>query len=228
MNIAVIPARGGSKRIPRKNIRMFLGKPIIAYSIELAINSKLFDHIIVSTDDDEIAEVSKIYGAEVPFKRPANLANDFAATQPVIKHAVNFCNTLGWGFSNVCCIYPAAPLVQLLDIKNSYEKFIAADVDYCFPVAKMPCSISRALNVNQLGLVDLISPQAEGVRTQDLAPAYYDAGQFYWGKASAWLANQNILSGGLAHIIPQWRTVDIDNEEDWVRAEMLAQIIFNG
>lgn len=225
LNIAVIPARGGSKRIPRKNIKLFAGKPMIAYAINAAKESGLFEHIIVSTDDEEIAQVAKEHGAEVPFMRPAELANDHAATIPVIKHAIEACSALGWRPDHVCCIYPNVPFIQLADIQGAFNRLINSTLNYCYPVTEFPSAIQRALKLTDNNQTQPFYPEFEATRTQDLEHAYYDAGQFYWGKTHAWLTDAKIHSGGLGYVIPNWRVVDIDTPTDWQRAELLAQAI---
>jgi len=225
MNIAIIPARGGSKRIPRKNIKEFCGKPMIAYAISAAKESGLFKHIVVSTDDEEISQIANAWGAETPFVRPAELANDYAATVPVIAHAIEACRTLGWQFDKVCCIYPGVPFIQSDDLRGALERMNNSKVDYCFPVTEFPSAIQRALKLSSNGKMQPFYPDFEFTRTQDLEPAYYDAGQFYWGTTEAWLTNQKVHSNGLGYTIPNWRVVDIDTPEDWKRAEILAPII---
>jgi pseudaminic acid cytidylyltransferase len=225
MNIAIIPARGGSKRIPRKNIKLFGGKPMIAYAITAAKNSGLFDHVLVSTDDTEIAAIANELGAETPFVRPAELANDFTATVPVVAHAIQACEALGWSFDNVCCIYPGVPLIEVEDLQGAFKHIEACGVDYCFPVTEFPSAIQRALKQNSDGVMQPFYPEFELARSQDLEPAYYDAGQFYWGKKNAWLSNPRIHSNGAGYVIPSWRVVDIDTPADWDRAELLAMAI---
>jgi pseudaminic acid cytidylyltransferase len=225
MNIAIIPARGGSKRIPRKNIKEFCNKPMIAYAIVAAKESNLFEHIIVSTDDEEIAQIAIAWGAETPFVRPAELANDYAATVPVIAHAIEDCRNLGWKFDMACCIYPAVPFIQVDDLRGALTRMNKSEADYCFPVTEYPTVIQRALKLLSNGKMKPFYPEFETTRTQDLEPAYYDAGQFYWGKVGAWLTNSKIHNNGLGYTIPNWRVVDIDTPEDWSRAEILAPII---
>ena len=225
MNIAIIPARGGSKRIPRKNIKLFCGKPMIAHAITAARASGLFEHIVVSTDDEEIASISRECGAETPFSRPADLANDFTATVPVIGHGIQACRALGWAFEYVCCIYPGVPFIQIDDLKGALALLMEGEADYCFPVTEFPSAVQRALKLLDDGRMQTFYPQFEKTRTQDLEPAYHDAGQFYWGKAEAWLQNTRIHSSGIGYVIPNWRVVDIDNPEDWIRAEVLFKSI---
>lgn len=227
MSIAIIPARGGSKRIPRKNIRLFAGKPMIAHAIVAAKASGLFEHIVVSTDDDEIAATARGWGAETPFVRPTDLANDHTATVPVIAHGIQACMALGWTFEHVCCIYPGVPFIQIEDLKGALALLMELGADYCFPVTEFPSAIQRALKRQADGLMQPFYPQFEMTRTQDLEPAYHDAGQFYWGKAGAWLENTKIHSGGIGYVIPNWRVVDIDTPEDWLRAEAMYKAIQN-
>jgi pseudaminic acid cytidylyltransferase len=225
MNIAIIPARGGSKRIPRKNIKEFCGKPMIAYAITAAKKSGLFEHVVVSTDDEEIAHIARAWGAETPFARPAELANDFTVTVPVIAHGIEACYTLGWMFDQVCCIYPGVPFIQIDDLKGALARLTSSEADYCFPVTEYPSAIQRALRLLSDGRMQPFYPQFEITRTQDLEPAYFDAGQFYWGKAEAWLKNPKIHSSGLGYSIPNWRVVDIDTPDDWQRAELIHRSI---
>ncbi len=222
MNIAIIPARGGSKRIPRKNIKPFCGQPMIAYAIKAAQASGLFEHVLVSTDDVEIQIIANSLGAETPFFRPAELANDFAATVPVVAHAIQACEALSWQFVNVCCIYPGVPFIEVGDLQGALTKMIQCAADYCFPVTEFPVPIQQALRKKINGQMQSISPANELMRTQDLEAAYYDAGQFYWGRKHAWLTNSRILSSGVGYEIPSWRVVDIDTPADWERAERLA------
>jgi pseudaminic acid cytidylyltransferase len=225
MNIAIIPARGGSKRIPRKNIREFCGKPMIAYAITAAKESGLFEHIVVSTDDEEIARIARAWGAETPFVRPNELANDDTATVPVIAHGIGASRSLGWTFDQVCCIYPGVPFIQIDDLRGALERLSNSEADYCFPVTEYASAIQRALKRLSNGKMQPFYPEFEIIRTQDLEPAYYDAAQFYWGKADAWLTNAKIHSSGLGYAIPNWRVVDIDTQDDWARAEILAPLI---
>ena len=225
MDIAVIPARGGSKRIPRKNIKLFHGKPMIAWSIAVAQESGCFEHVVVSTDDEEIAEVARHHGAEVPFMRPAELADDFTTTVPVVAHAIRSCMELGWDIVQTCCIYPCAPFIQIGDIKEAYQLLQSSGADYVFPVAEFPSAVQRCLRRSLEGWVTPFYPEHELTRTQDLEPSYYDVGQFYWGLANTWCTNSHIHVGGIGLPVPGWRAVDIDLPADWVRAEKLFSVI---
>ena len=221
MTIALIPARGGSKRIPRKNIKLFDGKPMIAHAITAAIASGLFEHVVVSTDDEEIAAISRDWGAETPFVRPDELSNDYTATVPVVAHGIQACRALGWTFEYVCCIYPGVPFIQTDDLSGALDLLNQTQTDYCFPVTEFPSSIQRALRRLDDGQMQPFFPQFELTRTQDLEMAYHDAGQYYWGHSRAWLENAKIHSSGVGYVIPNWRVVDIDTQEDWKRAEFL-------
>ena len=225
MKIAIIPARGGSKRIPRKNAKPFFGVPMIARTIATALESGLFEQIVVSTDDAEIAEISRGAGGQVPFTRPLDLADDLTPTVPVIAHAVQTCNGLGWEVSHACCIYPCVPLLAIGDMTAALEMALDTDADFVYPVTDYPHPIQRAMRRSPAGKMSLYSPQFEMTRTQDLEKSFHDAGQFYWGKASAWLEHKKMHTGGLGMPIPHWRVVDIDSEDDWRRAELLFKAL---
>lgn len=221
MRVAVIPARGGSKRIPRKNILPFAGKPMIAHAIHVAIGSNVFDRVVVSTDDEEIAAIARSAGAEVPFMRPAALADDHTPTVPVVAHAISACDAAGWRASRVCCIYPGVPFLQADDLKNALELLEAGNSAYVFPVALFPSPIQRALQRAPDGTTTPLHPEYAGTRTQDLPPAFHDAGQFYWGSRDAWLSGLSIHANARTIVLPEWRVVDIDTPEDWTRAEAM-------
>ncbi|MDA8673864.1 pseudaminic acid cytidylyltransferase [Gammaproteobacteria bacterium] len=227
MNIAIIPARGGSKRIPRKNIKIFANKPMIAHAITAAKASGLFEHIIVSTEDDEIAEIARLWGADTPFKRPINLADDLAPTVPVIAHAVRACINLGWSVSYACCIYPCSPFISPDDLTTTFSEVRAHNADFIYPVTEFAHPIQRAMRRLPSGGMEYIIPESELTRTQDFENTYHDTGQFYWGKASAWLEQKKMHSAGLGYPIPNWRVVDIDTLDDWKRAELLFSSIYN-
>ena len=226
MRIAVIPARGGSKRIPRKNIKPFHGKPIIAWSIEAANNSKLFDRVIVSTDDEEIAEIAREFGAETPFLRPKQLADDFTGTSDVIRHVIQF---LGLeNLSAVCCIYATAPFLTIKDLLVGLNLMEKSGVDFVFSGAPFPASPYRGFNQSKLGELEMLFPEHYLTRSQDLNSVYYDAAQFYWGKPDAWLGS-NLVFGKNSRIIemPKWRVHDLDDGDDWFRAELIFGAIKN-
>lgn len=222
MYLAVIPARGGSKRIPRKNIKPFFGRPMIAWSIEAAQKSGCFDNIIVSTDDDEIAEIARAYGATVPFKRPRHLADDHTGTTPVIAHAADWHRTQGMALSAVCCIYATAPFVQAGDIRKGFQMLQAEGCDYVFSVTSYPFPIQRSIRITAAGRVEMFYPDQFKTRSQDLEEAYHDAGQFYWGIQDAWIQQRPIFSmNSVPLVLPRYRVQDIDTMEDWVRAERM-------
>jgi N-acylneuraminate cytidylyltransferase len=226
MKIAVIPARGGSKRIPRKNIKPFSGKPMIAWSIEAAKSSGLFERIIVSTDDEEIADVARSWGAEVPFMRPAELSNDYAATTAVIAHAAQWVLDQGLDVTAVCCIYATAPFVRTNDLKRGWDALNSGDWDYAFTVTDFAAPIFRSFKQTPEGGVEMFFPEHFSTRSQDLPTALHDAGQFYWGRPAAWLEDRRIFDRrSVPVIIPRWRVQDIDTPNDWARAEILAPII---
>jgi pseudaminic acid cytidylyltransferase len=225
MKIAIIPARGGSKRIPRKNIKDFCGKPMIAWSIEAAKNSGLFDRIIVTTDDTEIAEVAKKWGAEVPFMRPDELSNDYAGTTEVIAHATQWILDQGIDVDAVCCIYATAPFVQVADLKRGLAALESGDWAYAFTVTDY-APIFRSFKQTAEGGIEMFFPEYFATRSQDLPIALHDAGQFYWGRPSSWIEGKRIFDRhSIPVVIPRWRVQDIDTQEDWVRAEILAPII---
>ena len=226
MKIAVIPARGGSKRIPRKNIKLFAGKPMIAWSIEAAKSSGLFDHIIVSTDNSEIAEIARDFKAEVPFIRPEELSNDFAATTPVIAHATQWALDQGLDITTVCCIYATAPFIQINDLERGWRALNSGDWNYAFTVTDFAAPIFRAFKQTTEGGIEMFFPEHFASRSQDLPAALHDAGQFYWGRPKAWLEGKRIFDRkSKPVIIPRWRVQDIDTQDDWERAEILAPII---
>jgi pseudaminic acid cytidylyltransferase len=221
VNIAIIPARSGSKRIPRKNVKQFCGRPIISYPVDAAIKSKLFSRIIVSTDDQEIAEIAMQVGAEVPFLRPPNLSDDHTPTHAVMVHAIKECLQPTGDIDYVCCIYPATPLLQASDLQESLAQLKSSTGDYCIAVAEHPSSIFRALEIGESGLVSPVFPQYRHERSQDLKQTFFDVGQFYWGKKESWIDNSNMHDKAVPFVIPTWRAIDIDNESDWIKAELI-------
>lgn len=226
MSLCIIPARGGSKRIPRKNIKLFNGKPMIAYSILAAQESDCFKQIIVSTDDDEIAQVAREYGADVPFMRPAELSDDFATTGEVVAHSVEFMQRKGWKDNDVCCIYATAPFVQSNDLRYGLKVLREKQVDFAFSVCHFAFPIQRALKINIRDEVTMFQPELWAIRSQDLEEAWHDAGQFYWGTKQAWLEKKPIFNSQSAAIrLPRYRVQDIDTIEDWTYAEMMMKVL---
>lgn len=222
MKVAIIPARGGSKRIPRKNIKPFCGKPMIAWSIKAALQSGCFDRIIVSTDDAEIAAVARQHGAEVPFMRPAELSDDHTGTIPVIRHAIEWCNRQGQRVELACCLYATAPFVRTEDLLHGLATLQGNDCDYAFSVTSYAFPIQRAIRINANGRVEMFNPEHFNTRSQDLEEAFHDAGQFYWGRADAWLMGKPIFTpNSQSVLLARHRVQDIDTPEDWSRAEWL-------
>lgn len=227
MNIAIIPARGGSKRIPKKNIKDFLGKPIIAYSIETALKSKLFDKVIVSTDDEAIKKVAQDYGAEVPFMRPKELADDFTGTNAVVSHTINWLLERHIKIDYACCIYATAPFLEKEYLKMGFKKLKNSDKSFAFSVTTFASPIQRALKIDN-DKISMFQPQHLMTRSQDLQEAYYDAGQFYWGKSEAFLNAEQVYSNkSIPIILPRYLTQDIDTLEDWKTAEYMYQAIYS-
>jgi pseudaminic acid cytidylyltransferase len=223
--LCIIPARGGSKRIPRKNIKLFLNKPIIAYSIEAAINSELFDEVMVSTDDMEIAQIALKYGAIVPFMRSSKVSNDFATTYDVIEEVLNKYKDEKKAFDYACCIYACAPLISVLNLKLSFEQLILKDFDSIFPIVPFGYPIQRSLKIRD-EKVNFIYPEYSLTRSQDLEEIFHDAGQFYWVNTKKCLEMKQLVSGNSGSIIlSELETQDIDNEVDWKLAELKFELL---
>lgn len=226
MRLAVIPARGGSKRIPRKNIKSFCGKPMIAWSIEAALQSGCFDEVVVSTDDQEIADVARAHGAKVPFIRPASLSDDHTGTIPVVRHAIEWFQQSGRPPAQVCCIYATAPFIQVDDLRRGLELLRTSDGSYAFSVTSYPFPIQRAIRITQLGRVEMFHPEHFNTRSQDLEEAWHDAGQFYWGRAQAWLEELVVFTPASVPVrLPRHLVQDIDTVEDWRRAELMFRAL---
>ena len=226
MNVAVIPARAGSKRIPRKNIRPFCGKPMIAWSIEAARASGVFSRIVVSTDDSGIAALAVEFGAEVPFIRPAALAEDYAGTLNVMAHAVGWMRDEGWPLDAVCCLYATAPFTRPVDLRDGLELLRSGDWSFTFTATEYASPIFRAFRQHPEGGVEMFFPEHFTSRSQDLPLALHDAGQFYWGRPQAWLTCRSLFERtSCPLLIPRWRVQDIDTEDEWKRAELLAGVL---
>lgn len=229
MPVAVIPARGGSKRIPRKNIRRFHGRPMIAHAIRAAQAATAIDRIIVSTDDEEVAAVAEAHGAEVPFRRPAHLADDHATLLDVMMHAMGWLTGQGLGEAPVCLIFATAPFLDPADLDRGLAVLRDTGADYCLGVLPFPAPVQRALKVRPDGRMAMVWPENVAVRSQDLEPYYYDAGQFSWAQPAAIRAGKPALGPGTAPLVlPAWRAMDIDTEEDWQRAERLFALLQSG
>jgi pseudaminic acid cytidylyltransferase len=221
MNVAIIPARGGSKRIPGKNIKHFVGKPIIAYSIEAAKESGLFDRIFVSTDSEKIALTAKKFGAEVPFTRPKDLSGDFASTAMVILHALKWLEGQGTPAKYACCIYATAPFIKAKYIEKGYRLITRKSASAVFSVTSFPFSIFRALHIDEAGCLKMFWSEYEFARSNDMPEAYHDAGQFYWLDGKKFIKTKKIYSNdALPVIIPRFLVQDIDTKEDWKTAEV--------
>ena len=229
MNLAIIPARGGSKRIPAKNMREFAGKPLIAYSIEAAKKSALFDHIWVSTDCEDIAKVAIEYGAQVPFMRPESLSDDYTGTRPVTSHAIEYCIEHVGKPEFSCCIYATAPFLQpqyLIEGLNQLQS--QADKSFAFSVTSFAFPVQRALSIEN-SVVAPMYPQMINQRSQDLVEAYHDAGQFYWGRTDDYLTDKAIFSQhSVPVVLPRHLVQDIDTLEDWRRAELMYRAYMEG
>ena len=228
MKLAVIPARGGSKRIPGKNVKLFGGKPMIAWSIEAVQRTGLFDRIVVSTDDKEIASITRKYGADVPFVRPAELSDDHCGTAPVIAHAIEWHLKQDFHPIEICCIYATAPFLRSEDIMLGQKTLNQSDVDFAFSATSYAFPIQRAFKLREDGRIEMFEPSQFQVRSQDLPQAFHDAGQFYWGTRDAWLSGTPIFGSKSAPVfLPRYRVQDIDTPEDWEQAELMMEVLRN-
>ena len=226
-SLCVIPARGGSKRIPKKNIRLFQGKPIIEWSIKAAQKSKIFERIIVSTDNQEIAEVAKSCGVDVPFVRPQYLSDDFVGTREVIAHSIMELCRQGSRYSHVCCLYATAPFVEPDDLASAFNILLnSRHGSVVFSAASFAFPIQRALYIDSQGYCSPFDPSAITQRSQDLEEFFHDAGQFYWASPDRWCSDQNLLEAGRPYLLPRWRVQDIDTLEDWQRAELMWSALY--
>lgn len=222
-NVAIIPARGGSKRIPSKNLKLFGGVPMIARSIQIALESELFAQVVVSTDDEEIADVARAYGAQVPFMRPAALADDYTGTAAVIVHALEELHRQGCDVDYACCLYATAPLLKIQFLQQGLELLEQhPQKSFTFSVCDVGFPVQRALTLDGEGALTALYPEFRQTRSQDLPRAFQDAGQFYWGRSDAWLRGDVLYSTqSLPVILPRYLVQDIDTAEDWKRAEYL-------
>lgn len=223
--VAIIPARGGSKRIPNKNIKSFAGQPIISYSIKAAQETNLFDRIIISTDSEEIAEVAECYGAEAPFIRPVKLADDFTDTAPVLIHALNWLHVNGFPTNYFCCIYATAPFISVKYLKKGLHLLMENNAATTFSVTTFPYPIFRALKIDD-GHIKMFWPEHANSRSNDLPEAYHDAGQFYWGNTEKFMREKKLFSSNAVPIIlPRYLAQDIDTPEDWETAEKMYSVL---
>ena len=226
MRIAIIPARGGSKRIKRKNIKNFCGKPIIGWTIDIAKKSKLFDKIIVSTEDKQIANVAKKYKAEVPFSRPMRLADDYVGTSEVVVHAINWLQKNGHQPTDICCIYPTASLMQVKDLKASLKHLRSGRWEYIFSATTFDHPIFKSFTKIKKSQPKIIFKKKISIRSQNLEETYHDAGQFYWGSVKSWLGKKKIFGKNSKMILlPRWRVQDIDVIDDWKKAEIIFRLM---
>lgn len=226
-NLAIIPARGGSKRIPKKNIKPFLGKPIIAYSIEAALKSEIFDEVMVSTDDPEIVKVALQYGAKVPFLRSNENANDYAVLSDVILEVLNQYANVDKNYNHVCCLLPTAPFITSKKLQNAYSVFKSKNYDSLFPVLEYSFPIQRSLKIED-NIVKMVWEEHLNTRSQDLEPRYHDSGQFYWLKTDAFLREQKLFTSKSGAIItPELQAQDIDTEIDWKLAEVKYKLMID-
>jgi len=223
--VCIIPARGGSKRIARKNIKDFFGKPLLSYSIKTALESKLFDKVIVSTDDEEIAKIALEYGAEVPFLRSKELSCDFTGTAAVTQHAIEYLKSIGQTYDYVCTIYATAPLLQIKYLIEGYEKLKNSNAVNSFSCTSMPFPIQRTFKLTTDGRCEMFYPEHANTRSQDLDEAFQDAGQFYWNKLASTSDKIMFSSDSIPIILPRHLVQDIDTLEDWERAEIMYAVI---
>jgi pseudaminic acid cytidylyltransferase len=224
-SVAVIPARGGSKRIPRKNVRLMSGRPLIAWTIDTALESGLFDQVVVSTDDEEIATVSRESGATVPFIRSPELADDQTGTAAVVIDAINQLAATGSTYDSVCCLYPASIFVTPVDIVETQRMLVEQDsADFLLTVARFDAPIERALYLSNENRVAPVNPEFMGSRTQDLPTRYRDVGQLYWGRSQAWLDGRSVFDNSIGYVLENARVQDIDTEEDWQLAQLLHTV----
>lgn len=224
--LAIIPARGGSKRIHRKNIKEFCGKPILAYSIFSAINCGLFDEVIVSTDDLQIEEIARHYGAKTPFTRSMKNSDDFATTADVISEVLQFYDSLGLNFDKCCCIYPTAPLLNSKRLIEAYNHLVDGGYDSVFPVVEYSYPIKRSLKLEK-DKIRMIWPEYENVRSQDIESAYHDAGQFYWLEIKEFLEQKKLFTLNSSSIVlTELEVQDIDNLIDWELAELKYKLLY--
>jgi len=219
--IAIIPARGGSKRIPHKNIKLFQGKPLIAYSIEVALNSQLFSKVVVSTDDEEIAAIAREYGAEVPFIRSHKLADDYTSSGDVVNDAIKKLQCMGEEFEYICTIYATAPLLEEQYLKEGFEKLKKSNARMAFSVTSMPFPIQRTFKITKDERCKMFTPEHFLTRSQDLEEAYQDAGQFYWETLDKKLRDIPFGSDSIPIVLPRYLVQDIDTLEDWKRVELM-------
>ncbi len=226
MNLILIPARGGSKRIPKKNIKLFNGKPIIEWSIEQALKTTSFNKVVVSTDDQEIAKISELAGAEVPFIRPREFSDDFATTSEVVRHSIRWFQEKGIFFENVCCLYPTSPFVKESYLSNALKELKNCKKDvFVFSATSYASPIQRAFYIDKNGFSKMFDKDSFKIRTQDLKKAFHDAAQFYLASSKTWLNHENIFDCSIPFFLPRLFVQDIDTLEDWKDAEIIFEVL---
>ena len=226
MNIAIIPARGGSKRIPKKNIKNFCGKPMLSWPLEVALKSKLFDQVIISSDDDEIIDISKRYGGVIPFIRPKELSDDFSTSDDVMKHAAQWVKINVPKISNLCCIYATAAFLKTEDLTESFKLFNENSFNYVFSATDFASPIFRSFSFSKKDGLKMFYPEKYNTRSQDLPVAYHDAGMFYWASLETWIKQKVVFEqNSFPYLLPRWRVQDIDNTDDWYRAELIMKVL---
>ena len=226
MIFAIIPARGGSQRIKKKNIKKFYSKPILYWTLKALKKSRLFSKIVLTTDDDQIKKTGEQLGFDHIISRPSNLADNYTPTKPVIEHAIRVLKKK-FKIKHVCCVYPCNPFLNSLDLKKSFKILKKSKKNFVFPIAEYVHPIQRAFKLTKNNKLIFFRKKYESIRTQDLVKSYHDVGQFYWGSVSNWLSKKKMHSNGIGLPIPKWRVVDIDNLQDWKRAELLFKILKN-
>ena len=224
VSFAIIPARGGSQRIKKKNIKKFYSKPILYWTIKALKRSKLFSKIVLTTDNTKIAKIASQLGVDHIISRPSNLADNYTATKPVIEHAIRALKKK-FKIKYACCVYPCNPFLNSLDLKNSFKILKKNKNNFVFPITEYAHPIQRAFKLAKKNKLIFFTKKHELARTQDLVKSYHDVGQFYWGSVSNWLSKKKMHSNGIGLPIPKWRVVDIDNLQDWKRAELLFKIL---
>lgn len=230
MKIAIIPARGGSKRIPKKNIKLFRGRPMLNYPVEAAVASGLFDHIYVSTDCNEIKDIALSLGCEVPFVRPPELSDDYVGTGPVVKHAIQWVKQNIGEPEYVCCLYPTTPFITPELLKNGYDLLKQQrEKSFAFSVGRYAFPVKRSLTFDENNNIRMLFPECQVSRSQDLSDVFHDAGQFYWGRTNAFLNDTNTFGpDSIPVFLPRHRVMDIDDEEDWLEAEFMYDLLLKG
>jgi pseudaminic acid cytidylyltransferase len=226
MRVAIIPARGGSKRIPHKNIRQFHAKPMIAWVIEAAISSNCFDHVVVSTDSEKILTIASRFGEVIPLVRPPQFSDDYTPLVPVVRHAITELEQELGQIEDVCCILPTAPMIRSCDIVATMRKLQERRNSYVLSITSYPFPVQRAVRLSEDGCVIMVEPEYYLTRSQDLEETFHDAGQFYWGSRNTWRTKDRLFDeAAYGHLIPRYRVQDIDTPEDWRRAELMFSAI---